>query len=67
MEYYIIEFVYQRKQYYFIWETNEIDRFLTDNNKILFWKQKRDVMDFSKINKLENDTTIVILLSFEIL
>lgn len=52
MEYYIIEFVYQRRQCYFIWGTNDIDRFFADNNKILFWKQKHELMDFAKINNI---------------
>lgn len=50
MEYYITEFLHQNKVYYFIWVTDDKDRFLTENNKILYWDHRSELLDFAKEN-----------------
>lgn len=50
MEYYIVVFVYRKEKYYFIWLTDEKDEFLTEGNKILFWKSIKEVKSFANKN-----------------
>ena len=66
MEYYIVVFVYHKEKYYFIWMTDEEDKFLIENNKILFCKSLKKIEIYAKKHKIKFAQTEKIIYNIDI-
>lgn len=58
MQYYIIEFIWKLDSYYAIWQTDENDVFICKNNKVIFWRDLKELRIYFESNYndlLENE------------